>query len=109
VEQATRQCDACGAVYDYRLRGVSGAFHFRVFSASDAGPGEHRLVGHWRTGVWEPGAALVLLRPDGSVTALRAAVLEVPSGVAGMRGQGVLIIEAEQPEAVQGQGCVVRR
>ena len=88
-------------------RGISGTFHFRFKSVSPEGERQHVLVGHWRTGVWDPEASLVLVRPDGHRVAIRKASLERSEGVAGDRGQARLTIEAERPEAVQGVGCVV--
>ena len=65
--------DGCGAVYDNRLRAGEESFHFRVLSASSDDQQWHRLVGHWRGGVWDAGAPLGLLRPDGYEVPLTAA------------------------------------
>ena len=67
-----RACDGCGREYDARGRGRRGPFHMNVRRADAESADRHRLVGHWRSGVWNP-CGLVLLRRDGrAVTVLDA-------------------------------------
>lgn len=102
-----RRCDGCGETYDARDRRVRGPFHFRVLGLDAEGSGTHRLVGHWRAGLWKDGASLELRRRDGHrVRLVEATMDEAPSPKAAERGQAVLHVRAEKPADIQGNGCV---
>jgi hypothetical protein len=102
-----RRCDGCGEMYDARDRRVRGPFHFRVMSADAESDATHRLVGHWRAGLWLDGESLELRCKDGHTVRLLEATMDEPVSVkAGQRGQAVLHVRAEKADDVQAGGCI---
>src|SRR5947209_5653127 len=103
-----RRCP-CGITYDFRDRAIQGPFHFRVLSAQRADESERALVlvGHWLSGLFNDSAELVLERSDGRRVRLVDARLEQIPGSSAQRGQGLLTVNALEPDSIQAESCVL--
>jgi hypothetical protein len=99
-----RRCE-CGERYLAARRGQGGPFHFRVKRVTPVPYGKAALMGHWRSGDWNPGERLELRRRDGQIHLIGdAEMMSAVNEASEIRGQRTLLV-ANHP-SLQPESCI---
>lgn len=95
----------CGERYRPARRGQGDPFHFRVMRVTSVPGGKALLMGHWRSGDWNPNERLELRRRDGTMLAIMdAEMMPATNEATELRGQRTLLVAGHR--SLEPQSCI---